>query len=120
LTPFGRRLRSTSLDELPQLWSVLRGDLSLVGPRPLPLAYVGRYSGAQRRRLEAKPGITGWAQVNGRNSLDWTERFALDVWYVDNASLRTDVRILVRTVAAVLKPSGVSAPGHATMHEFMG
>jgi sugar transferase EpsL len=120
LTPFGRRLRSTSLDELLQLWSVLKGDMSLVGPRPLPLAYVDRYSAEQRRRLDVKPGISGWAQVNGRNALSWPEKLAFDVWYVDNASLRLDLTILWRTVGSVLRRQGVSAGDHATMHEFMG
>lgn len=120
LTSFGIRLRSLSLDELPQLWSVLRGDMSLVGPRPLPMAYVPRYSDSQRRRLKVKPGITGWAQVSGRNALGWPQKLALDVWYVDNASLRLDVRILVRTVLAVVRRDGVSADGHATMPEFLG
>ena len=120
LTPLGRRLRASSLDEVPQLWSVLKGDMSLVGPRPLPLAYVERYSAEQRRRLDAKPGITGWAQVHGRNALSWPEKLALDVWYVDNASLRVDGEIVIRTLSAVLFRRGVSAEGHATMPEFMG
>lgn len=120
LTPLGQRLRSLSLDELPQLWSVLKGDMSLVGPRPLPLVYVERYSREQRRRLDAKPGITGWAQINGRNALSWPEKLALDVWYVDNASLRLDIRILVHTAWSVVRRHGVSAEGHATMPEFMG
>lgn len=120
LTPLGSRLRSLSLDELPQLWSVLKGDMSLVGPRPLPMAYVERYSAEQRRRLEVKPGITGWSQINGRNALGWPDKLALDVWYVDNASLWLDIRILVRTVLSVVRRDGVSADGHATMPEFMG
>lgn len=120
ITPLGARLRSLSLDELPQLWSVLKGDMSLVGPRPLPMKYVERYSAEQRRRLEVKPGITGWSQINGRNTLGWPEKLALDVWYVDNASLGLDIRILVRTVLSVVRRDGVSAEGHATMPEFMG
>lgn len=120
LTPFGARLRSLSLDELPQLWSVLKGDMSLVGPRPLPMKYVPRYNAQQRRRLEAKPGITGWAQVCGRNALSWPDKLALDVWYVDNVSVWLDVRILLRTVLSVVRRDGVSADGHATMPEFMG
>jgi lipopolysaccharide/colanic/teichoic acid biosynthesis glycosyltransferase len=120
LTPLGRRLRATSLDELPQLWSVLTGDMSLIGPRPLPTAYVDRYSDEQRRRLDARPGITGWAQVNGRNALSWPDKLALDVWYVDNASPLLDAKILLRTILSVVKRDGVSADGHATMPEFMG
>jgi lipopolysaccharide/colanic/teichoic acid biosynthesis glycosyltransferase len=120
LTPFGARLRSTSLDELPQLWNVLRGDMSLVGPRPLPPAYDDRYSPEQRRRLDATPGITGWAQVQGRNSIDWPTKLAHDVWYVDHASLRLDLMIIGRTLRAVVARSGVSSDGHATMPEFLG
>lgn len=120
LTPFGARLRSTSLDELPQLWTVVKGDMSLVGPRPLPVVYVDRYDDDQRRRLEAKPGITGWAQVNGRNATSWPERLAQDVWYVDHASFALDLRILARTVRAALRREGVRADGHVTMHEFTG
>ena len=120
LTPLGRRLRAWSLDELPQLVNVLRGQMSLVGPRPLPMVYVERYSPEQRRRLEATPGITGWAQVNGRNAVDWDERLRLDVWYVDHASLVLDLRILGRTLRQVLGRRGVTAEGHATMPEFRG
>ena len=120
LTAVGRRLRSASLDELPQLWSVIRGDMSLVGPRPLPVRYVDRYSAAQRRRLEARPGITGWAQVQGRNSLPWPDKLALDVWWIDNASAWLDLRILIQTVVSVVRREGVSAAEHATMPEFMG
>ena len=120
LTPLGRRLRSSSLDELPQLWSVITGDMSLIGPRPLPMVYVDRYSPGQRRRLDARPGITGWAQVNGRNALSWPDKLALDEWYVKNASARLDAEILLRTVLSVVKRDGVSADGHATMPEFMG
>ena len=120
LDRFGRVLRATSLDELPQLWSVVRGDMSLVGPRPLPIVYVERYSAEQRRRLAARPGITGWAQVNGRNAVDWAERLAMDVWYVDNAGFLLDVKLVLRTVSVVLGRRGVSAEDHVTMHEFTG
>jgi sugar transferase EpsL len=120
LTSLGRRLRSSSLDELPQLWSVITGDMSLVGPRPLPMAYVDRYSSEQRRRLDARPGITGWAQVNGRNALSWADKLGFDVWYVDHASPRLDAKILLLTVRSVISRDGVSADDHATMHEFMG
>jgi lipopolysaccharide/colanic/teichoic acid biosynthesis glycosyltransferase len=120
LTTVGRLVRSLSLDELPQLWNVLRGDMSLVGPRPLLPQYLARYTCAQARRHEVRPGITGLAQVSGRNGLTWAERFALDVWYVDHRSVALDARILWRTVATVLRRDGVSAPGEATMSEFMG
>jgi sugar transferase EpsL len=120
LTPVGRFLRSTSLDELPQLWNVLRGDMSLVGPRPLIMAYLARYSPEQARRHEVLPGITGWAQINGRNSLSHQEKFALDVWYVDNWSLALDLRILATTLLRVVARSGISARDHVTMPEFMG
>lgn len=120
LTTFGALLRSTSLDELPQLWSVIKGDMSVIGPRPLPMAYVERYSDGQRRRLEAKPGITGWAQVNGRNATNWPERLAQDVWYVDHATVLLDVRILLLTLRTVVRRDGVAADGHVTMREFMG
>lgn len=120
LPPFGRLLRSTSLDELPELWNVIRGDMSLVGPRPLLMAYLPLYSPQQARRHEVLPGITGWAQINGRNAISWEERFALDVWYVDNRSLRLDLLILARTVAAVLKRQGISARGDVSMPEFQG
>lgn len=120
LTPLGRVLRSASIDELPQLWNVLRGELSLVGPRPLLMQYLPRYTAEQARRHDVLPGITGWAQVNGRNALSWDEKFALDVWYVENWSLWLDVRILVLTVWRVLQRSGVSRAGHATMPEFTG
>ncbi|MEL6893539.1 MAG: sugar transferase [Actinomycetota bacterium] len=120
LPAFGRTLRATSLDELPQLWSIAKGDMSLVGPRPLPMAYVERYDDRQRRRLDARPGLTGWAQVHGRNAVDWPERLELDVWYVEHASWRVDLDILRRTAAMVLRRDGVSADGQATMHEFMG
>ena len=120
LTRFGRFLRSTSLDELPELWNVVRGDMSLVGPRPLLTNYLERYSPEQARRHDVRPGITGWAQVNGRNAIDWDQRFALDVWYVDNLSFSLDLRIVVLTVAKILSREGISAPGQATMHEFRG
>jgi lipopolysaccharide/colanic/teichoic acid biosynthesis glycosyltransferase len=120
LTAVGRLVRSLSLDEVPQLWNVLRGDMSLVGPRPLLPQYLARYTRAQARRHEVRPGITGLAQVSGRNGLTWAERFALDVWYVDHRSVALDARILWRTVATVLRRDGVSAPGEATMSEFMG
>ncbi len=120
LTAVGRRLRSASLDELPQLWSVVRGDMSLVGPRPLPVRYVDRYTAAQRRRLEARPGITGWAQVSGRNSLPWPDKLALDVWWIDHASAWLDLRILVLTAVSLVRRDGVNAADHATMPEFMG
>lgn len=120
LTSVGKFIRSTSLDELPQLWNVLRGDISLVGPRPLLMQYLPRYSKEQARRHDVLPGITGWAQINGRNSLSWDEKFALDVWYVDNWSLLLDAKILFRTLSAVVAREGVSREGHATMPEFMG
>ena len=120
LTSFGKALRGASLDELPTLWNVVRGDMSLVGPRPLLVQYLDRYTPEQRRRHEVRPGITGWAQINGRNTLTWDEKFDFDLWYVENVSLRTDLAILFRTVAQVLGQSGISAEGHATMPEFMG
>jgi len=120
LTPLGSFLRRMSIDELPQLWNVLRGEMSLVGPRPLLMQYLARYSPAQARRHEVVPGITGWTQVHGRNALTWDEKFALDLWYVDHRSMLLDLRILAMTVLRVLKPQGVSSEGHATMPEFMG
>lgn len=120
LTPTGRRIRNSSLDELPQLWNVIRGDMSLVGPRPLYASYIERYAGAQIRRLETRPGITGWAQVNGRNAISWEERFELDVWYVDHLSLGLDWKILAMTAQRVLGRRDISAEGQATMTEFMG
>ena len=120
LTALGRFLRSTSLDELPQLWNVLKGDMSLVGPRPLLPEYLPRYTAFQRRRHEVRPGVTGWVQVNGRNSLTWEQKFELDVWYVDHRSLWLDARILWMTVLQVLRREGISQAGHATMPEFMG
>lgn len=120
LTRFGRFLRRTSLDELPELYNVLRGDMSLVGPRPLLPQYLGRYTAEQARRHEVKPGLTGWAQVNGRNAITWEEKFAMDVWYADHRSLLLDLKILARTAAAVARRDGISAEGEATMPEFMG
>ena len=120
LTQTGRRLRSTSLDELPELWNVVRGDMSLVGPRPLLTSYLDRYSPEQARRHAARPGITGWSQVNGRNAAPWEDRLAMDVWYVDHWSLCLDLRILARTVRSVLRREGISAEGHATVAEFVG
>lgn len=120
LTRFGRFLRSTSLDELPELWNVLRGDMSLVGPRPLLMDYLPLYSPEQARRHEVRPGITGWAQINGRNALSWDEKFALDVWYVDNHSIWLDLKIILLTAGKVLKRSGISADGEATMPRFDG
>jgi len=120
LTALGRFLRKTSLDELPQLWNVLRGDMGLVGPRPLLPEYLALYTPEQRRRHEVRPGITGWVQVNGRNAVSWDERFRLDVWYVDNRSLALDLRILALTVKKVLVREGISQPGHATAERFRG
>ncbi len=120
LTSFGRFLRATSLDELPELWNVLRGEMSLVGPRPLLMEYLPLYSPEQARRHEVRPGITGWAQVNGRNALSWEERFKLDVWYVDHRSLWLDLCILWMTVRKVIVREGISAQGEATMPRFTG
>ena len=120
LTRVGRLLRASSLDELPELWNVLRGDMSLVGPRPLLMHYLPLYSPEQARRHEVRPGLTGWAQVNGRNALSWEEKFALDLWYVDNRSLLVDVKILLLTVWRVLRPSGIGPEGAAIMPEFTG
>ncbi len=120
LTPFGRFLRSSSLDELPELWNVLKGDMSLVGPRPLLMEYLPLYTPEQARRHEVRPGITGWAQVNGRNAISWEDKFALDVWYVDHCSLWVDMQILWRTVRKVLVRDGISAAGEATMSKFTG
>ena len=120
LTPFGHFLRASSLDELPELYNVLKGDMSLVGPRPLLMDYLALYSTEQSRRHEVRPGITGWAQVNGRNTLSWDEKFKLDVWYVDNQSMWLDIRILWLTVRKVLIRDGISAAGEATMPRFLG
>jgi sugar transferase EpsL len=120
MTPLGDWMRKWSLDELPGLFNVLKGDMSLVGPRPLLSQYLGRYSPEQARRHEVKPGLTGWAQVNGRNAITWEEKFALDVWYVDNRSFALDLKIMARTVWKVIGREGISAEGEATMPEFMG
>jgi lipopolysaccharide/colanic/teichoic acid biosynthesis glycosyltransferase len=120
LTPFGKFLRSSSLDELPELWNVLKGDMSLVGPRPLRMDYLPRYSAEQSRRHDVLPGITGWAQINGRNAISWDEKFRLDVWYVDHQHIFLDLKILFLTVLKVFKREGISAEGHATMPDFMG
>lgn len=120
LTPFGKLLRKLSIDELPQLLNVIKGDLSLVGPRPLLMDYLPLYSTEQARRHEVKPGITGWAQVNGRNAISWDEKFKLDVWYIDNQSFRLDLKILWMTVVKVFKREGISQEGQATMDKFKG
>ena len=120
LTPFGEKLRSSSLDELPGLWNVLKGDMSLVGPRPLLVEYLPLYSEEQAKRHSVRPGITGWAQVNGRNAISWEEKFKLDVWYVENQSLWLDIKILFLTVKKVLIKDGISADGEATMSKFTG
>ncbi len=120
LTPFGRLLRSTSLDELPELWNVLKGEMSLVGPRPLLMQYLPLYSSEQARRHEVRPGVTGWAQINGRNAISWDEKFKLDLWYVDNQSLWLDIKILWLTVKKVVVRDGISAAGEATMPAFTG
>jgi lipopolysaccharide/colanic/teichoic acid biosynthesis glycosyltransferase len=120
LTPFGRFLRASSLDELPELWNVLRGDMSLVGPRPLLVEYLSLYTAEQARRHAVRPGITGWAQVNGRNAISWEDKFALDVWYVGNQTLWLDIKILWMTVRKVLVRDGINAAGEATMHKFTG
>jgi sugar transferase EpsL len=120
LTALGSFLRRYSIDELPQLWNVVRGDMSLVGPRPLLARYLPRYDAVQGRRHEVRPGITGWAQINGRNALSWEEKFSHDVWYVDHVGLRLDLRILARTALKVVRRDGIAAEGHATMPEFLG
>lgn len=120
LTPFGQKLRSTSLDELPELWNVLKGDMSLVGPRPLLMEYLPLYNSEQARRHDVRPGVTGYAQVNGRNAISWEQKFALDTWYVDNQSLWLDIKILAKTVKQVLIKEGISAAGEATMSKFTG
>ena len=120
MTDFGRWLRSTSIDELPELWNVLKGEMSLVGPRPLLMHYLPLYSPEQARRHDVPPGITGWAQVNGRNAISWDEKFALDTWYADHWSLWLDLKILARTAASVVRSHGISAEGSATMPEFTG
>jgi lipopolysaccharide/colanic/teichoic acid biosynthesis glycosyltransferase len=120
LTAFGRFLRTTSLDELPTLWNVLIGHMGLVGPRPLLVKYLDRYSNDQLRRLEVKPGITGWAQINGRNLISWEKKFEYDIWYVDNRSLKLDFIIIFRTIGQVITGKGISHKSHPTMEEFMG
>ena len=120
LTSLGGQLRSTSLDELPELWNVVRGHMSLVGPRPLLPEYLPRYTQHQARRHEVKPGITGWAQVRGRNAISWEEKFEFDVWYVENVSFSLDINILAMTIWQTLKRSGINHPNHATAEEFMG
>ena len=120
MTPFGRLLRAASLDELPELLNVVKGEMSIVGPRPLLMEYLGRYSPWQMRRHEVKPGITGWAQVNGRNALTWEKKFEMDVWYVDHQSLSLDVKILAMTLLKVIQREGINQPGQATMELFRG
>ncbi len=120
LTRVGRLVRSTSIDELPQLWNVLKGDMALIGPRPLLVKYLPLYSPEQARRHEVRPGITGWAQCHGRNAISWTEKFKLDVWYVDHCSLMIDLKVVIATFKAVLKRDGISQEGNATMEEFNG
>lgn len=120
MTPFGNKLRSSSLDELPELWNVLKGEMSLVGPRPLLMQYLPLYSPEQARRHEVRPGVTGWAQINGRNAISWEDKFKLDVWYVDNRSFWLDLKILLLTVKKVLIKDGISANDHVTMPEFLG
>lgn len=120
LTRFGSILRKTSLDELPELWNVLKGEMSLVGPRPLLMEYLPLYSDTQMRRHELPPGITGWAQVNGRNALGWEEKFALDLWYVEHQSLKLDTKIIMLTLLKVVKQDGISAPGEVTVSKFKG
>jgi len=120
MTPFGSFLRASSLDELPELWNVLKGEMSLVGPRPLLMEYLPLYSPEQYRRHEARPGVTGWAQINGRNALSWEEKFKLDVWYVDNRSLWLDLKIIFLTIKKVVVRDGISAEGEATMPKFTG
>jgi lipopolysaccharide/colanic/teichoic acid biosynthesis glycosyltransferase len=120
MTPFGSFLRSSSLDELPELWNVLKGDMSLVGPRPLLMEYLPLYSNDQSRRHEARPGVTGWAQINGRNSIIWEDKFKLDVWYIDNRSLWLDIKIIFLTIKKVIVRDGISADGEVTMTKFTG
>jgi len=120
LTRLGRFLRKTSMDELPEFFNVIKGDMSIVGPRPLLMQYLDRYTPEQARRHEVKPGITGWAQVNGRNAITWEEKFKLDVWYVDNWSLWLDMKIILMTLWKILKREGINQPGQATMEEFWG
>lgn len=120
MTPFGNKLRQTSLDELPELWNVVKGDMSLVGPRPLLMRYLPLYSAKQARRHEVRPGVTGWAQINGRNAISWEQKFELDVWYVDNRTFWLDMKILLLTVKKVFVKEGISADGHVTIEPFTG
>ena len=120
MTPFGDKLRNSSLDELPELWNVLKGDMSLVGPRPLLMQYLPLYSKEQARRHDVRPGVTGWAQINGRNAISWEDKFKLDVWYVDNRSFWLDIKILFLTVKKVFVKEGISADGHVTIEPFTG
>ncbi|MHA2727323.1 sugar transferase [Vibrio campbellii] len=120
MTPFGDKLRNSSLDELPELWNVLKGEMSLVGPRPLLMQYLPLYSKEQSRRHDVRPGVTGWAQINGRNAISWEEKFSLDVWYVDNKTLWLDIKILFMTVKKVFVKEGISADGHVTIEPFTG
>lgn len=120
LTPFGKMLRSASLDELPELWNIFKGDMSLVGPRPLLVKYLPLYNEEQRRRHDVRPGLTGWAQINGRNSISWQEKFTLDVWYVDNYSFLLDMKILLKTVEKVMSRDGINQEGQATAEDFNG
>lgn len=120
ITPLGQKLRASSLDELPELWNVLKGDMSLVGPRPLLMEYVPLYSSEQARRMDVRPGVTGWAQINGRNALSWKQKFELDVWYIDNRSFWLDLKIIGLTIKKVLVRDGISAEGEATMPKFTG
>ncbi|CAI2294604.1 sugar transferase [Vibrio parahaemolyticus] len=120
MTPFGDKLRNSSLDELPELWNVLKGEMSLVGPRPLLMQYLPLYSKEQARRHEVRPGVTGWAQINGRNAISWEDKFKLDVWYVDNHNLLLDIKILFLTVKKVFVKEGISADGHVTIEPFTG
>lgn len=120
MTPFGDKLRNSSLDELPELWNVLKGDMSLVGPRPLLMQYLPLYSKEQARRHDVRPGVTGWAQINGRNAISWEEKFTLDIWYVDNKTLWLDIKILFLTIKKVFVKEGISAAGHVTVEPFKG
>ena len=120
LSSFGRSLRASSLDELPELWNVIKGEMSLIGPRPLLMEYIPLYTETQMRRHDVKPGITGWAQVNGRNAIEWEEKFKLDIWYVDNQSIWLDIKILLLTIIRVFRREGISQDGLATMTKFMG
>ncbi len=120
LTPFGRFLRSSTLDEFPEMWNVLVGEMSVVGPRPLMMSYLSRYNAVQRRRMEVRPGVTGWAQINGRNAIDWDQKFALDVWYVDNQSMWLDLKIIYRTFFKVFARSGIDHSKEQPMPEFLG